>query len=46
MDRELLTVSWKMPVVRGLIGIVFGILAIFWPISTATALLLWGSGHW
>jgi uncharacterized membrane protein HdeD (DUF308 family) len=40
MDRDL---GWKMLVVRGVIGVVFGILAIFWPVSTATALIvLWG----
>lgn len=38
-----LSVGWKMLVVRGAIGIVFGILAIAWPLSTAIALaLLWG----
>lgn len=38
-----LSVGWKMLVVRGVIGIVFGILAIVWPLSTAIALaLLWG----
>ncbi|WP_432937024.1 HdeD family acid-resistance protein [Kribbella sp. CA-253562] len=40
MDTD---VSWKFLVVRGVIGIVFGILAVVWPISTATALMvLWG----
>ncbi len=43
MDRELFTSSWKMLVVRGAVGIVFGILAVVWPIETALALvLLWG----
>lgn len=43
MDREQFTSSWKMLVVRGAIGIVFGILAIVWPLETAIALvLLWG----
>jgi uncharacterized membrane protein HdeD (DUF308 family) len=43
MDREMFTSSWKMLVVRGAVGIVFGILAIAWPIETATALMvLWG----
>ncbi|MEU4195866.1 HdeD family acid-resistance protein [Kribbella sp. NPDC026611] len=43
MERDWLTVGWKMLLVRGAIGIVFGILAIVWPISTAIALaLLWG----
>ncbi|HET6293408.1 MAG TPA: HdeD family acid-resistance protein [Kribbella sp.] len=43
MERDWLRTSWKMLVVRGVIAIVFGILAIVWPISTAIALaLLWG----
>jgi len=43
MDREMFTSSWKMLVVRGAVGIVFGIVAVAWPIETATALvLLWG----
>ena len=43
MDREQFTSSWKMLVVRGAIGIVFGILAIAWPLETAIALMvLWG----
>jgi uncharacterized membrane protein HdeD (DUF308 family) len=41
--RDMLTAGWKMLVVRGVIGIVFGILAIVWPLETAVALaLLWG----
>jgi uncharacterized membrane protein HdeD (DUF308 family) len=43
MVRDWMTVGWKMLIVRGVIGVVFGILAIVWPISTAIALaLLWG----
>ncbi|MFI5694772.1 HdeD family acid-resistance protein [Kribbella sp. NPDC051586] len=43
MDRELFTSSWKMMVVRGAVGIVFGIVAIAWPIETGLALMvLWG----
>ena len=43
MDREMFTSSWKMLVLRGAVGIVFGILAVAWPIETAIALmLLWG----
>ena len=43
MDRDWFAVGWKMLVVRGVIGMVFGILAIVWPLETATALaLLWG----
>jgi uncharacterized membrane protein HdeD (DUF308 family) len=41
--RDMLTADWKILVVRGVVGIVFGILAIVWPIETATALaFLWG----
>jgi uncharacterized membrane protein HdeD (DUF308 family) len=43
MVRDWMTVGWKMLIIRGVIGVVFGILAIVWPISTAIALaLLWG----
>jgi len=43
MDRELFTSSWKMTVVRGVVAVVFGIVAIAWPIETGLALmLLWG----
>jgi uncharacterized membrane protein HdeD (DUF308 family) len=43
MARDWLTLGWKMLLVRGVLGIVFGIIAIAWPISTAIALaLLWG----
>ncbi|MEV6287612.1 DUF308 domain-containing protein [Kribbella sp. NPDC051770] len=43
MERDWLSVGWKMLVARGAVGIVFGILAIVWPLSTAIALaLLWG----
>jgi uncharacterized membrane protein HdeD (DUF308 family) len=43
MVKDLLSTGWKMLVVRGLIGIVFGIIAIAWPVDTAIALaLLWG----
>lgn len=41
--RDWFTLGWKMLIVRGVIGIVFGIIAIVWPINTATALaFLWG----
>jgi uncharacterized membrane protein HdeD (DUF308 family) len=40
MDREVFAESWKMLVVRGVIGIVFGLLAIIWPIETAIALMV------
>ncbi|HEY3006299.1 MAG TPA: HdeD family acid-resistance protein [Kribbellaceae bacterium] len=43
MVRDWLSIGWKWVVARGLIAIVFGILAIAWPIDTAVALaLLWG----
>jgi uncharacterized membrane protein HdeD (DUF308 family) len=36
-------IGWKALIARGAIGVVFGILAIVWPVSTATALVvLWG----
>jgi uncharacterized membrane protein HdeD (DUF308 family) len=35
--------GWKVLVARGVIGVVFGILAVVWPVSTVTALMvLWG----
>ncbi len=38
-----LNVSWKLLMVRGALGLVFGIVAMVWPIETALALaLLWG----
>ena len=38
-----LELSWKALVVRGAVGIVFGIVAVVWPLETATALVfLWG----
>jgi uncharacterized membrane protein HdeD (DUF308 family) len=43
MERDWLNVGWKLLLVRGVIAILFGIVAIAWPISTAIALaLLWG----
>jgi len=43
MERDWLTLGWKMLLVRGVIAVIFGILAIAWPIHTAIALaLLWG----
>ncbi|HYU87038.1 MAG TPA: HdeD family acid-resistance protein [Kribbellaceae bacterium] len=43
MVRDWLSIGWKWVVARGLIAVVFGILAIAWPIDTAIALaLLWG----
>lgn len=43
MDRDWLSLSWKLLVVRGVIGVLFGIVAMVWPVTTAIALaLLWG----
>jgi uncharacterized membrane protein HdeD (DUF308 family) len=43
MERDLLNVGWKLLLVRGVIAILFGIVAIAWPVTTAIALaLLWG----
>ena len=43
MERDWLNVGWKLLLVRGVIAILFGIVAIAWPVTTAIALaLLWG----
>jgi uncharacterized membrane protein HdeD (DUF308 family) len=43
MVKDWLNVGWKALVVRGVIGIIIGILAIAWPIETAIAFaILWG----
>jgi len=43
MERDWLNAGWKVLLVRGVIAILFGIVAIAWPTSTAIALaLLWG----
>jgi uncharacterized membrane protein HdeD (DUF308 family) len=43
MDRDWLNVGWKVLLVRGVIAILFGIVAIAWPTTTAIALaFLWG----
>jgi uncharacterized membrane protein HdeD (DUF308 family) len=35
--------SWKLLVTRGAIAVVFGLVALFWPVGTAVALaILWG----
>jgi uncharacterized membrane protein HdeD (DUF308 family) len=38
MTHDWLNLSWKMLMVRGALAIVFGVLAIAWPIETAVAL--------
>lgn len=43
MDKDVLTRSWTLLVLRGLIGIVFGIVAIAWPEQTiVVVVVLWG----
>ena len=43
VPQDLLTVSWKLLVLRGAIGILFGIVAIAWPQQTIVVLVvLWG----
>ena len=43
MTKESLTASWKLLVLRGLIGIVFGIVAMAWPQQTiVVVVVLWG----
>jgi uncharacterized membrane protein HdeD (DUF308 family) len=41
--KDWLTVTWQMLVIRGVVAVLFGIMAIAWPISTAlTLVLVWG----
>ncbi len=43
MERDWAVLGWKMLVTRGVLAIVFGIIAMFWPVGTALTLaLLWG----
>jgi uncharacterized membrane protein HdeD (DUF308 family) len=43
MVKDWLSVGWKALVLRGVIGIVFGILVIVWPdIAVGTFVILWG----
>ena len=43
MESDWLSVGWKVLVARGGVAVVFGVLAMAWPLETATALaLLWG----
>lgn len=43
MDQSWLAASWQTLVARGAIAVVFGVVAMAWPLETATALvLLWG----
>ena len=40
MEHDWLAVGWKALVMRGVIGIVLGVMAMVWPIATAIALAL------
>jgi len=43
MDRNLLAAEWTLVLIRGVVGVVFGILAVVWPVTTGLALvMLWG----
>lgn len=43
MENNWLTTAWQLLVLRGALAVVFGIMAIAWPLSTALALVtLWG----
>jgi uncharacterized membrane protein HdeD (DUF308 family) len=43
MLQDWLSLSWKALVVRGVIGVLFGIAAMVWPLNTAIGLaILWG----
>jgi uncharacterized membrane protein HdeD (DUF308 family) len=43
MTQNWLSLSWKLLLVRGVIAVVFGIVAIAWPLETAIALaVVWG----
>ncbi|GAA2141663.1 HdeD family acid-resistance protein [Nocardioides koreensis] len=43
MESDWFSIGWKALVARGGVALVFGILAMAWPLETATALaLLWG----
>jgi uncharacterized membrane protein HdeD (DUF308 family) len=43
VEKDVLTTSWKLLMLRGLIGIVFGIVAIAWPEQTiVVVVVLWG----
>ena len=43
MERDWLTLGWKVLALRGAIALVFGIVAVAWPVETVTVLaVLWG----
>lgn len=42
MVKDWLSLSWQVMVVRGIVGVVFGVVAMAWPIGTVVALVvLW-----
>jgi uncharacterized membrane protein HdeD (DUF308 family) len=43
VEKDWLSLGWKLLVARGVLGIVFGVVAMIWPVGTAITLaLLWG----
>ena len=40
MEKDVLTTSWKLLMLRGLIGVVFGIVAIAWPEQTSVVVVV------
>ena len=43
MEKDWLSLGWKILVLRGLLGVLFGVVAMVWPVSTATVLaFVWG----
>jgi uncharacterized membrane protein HdeD (DUF308 family) len=43
MNQDSPSAAWQLVVARGVIGLIFGILAIVWPVTTGLALvMLWG----
>jgi len=43
MNDESLSLAWKVLVARGVVGLVFGVIALAWPGETVVAfVILWG----
>jgi uncharacterized membrane protein HdeD (DUF308 family) len=43
MKDEMLSLTWKVMVIRGVVGLAFGVIALVWPGETALAfIVLWG----
>ncbi|MGD8214735.1 HdeD family acid-resistance protein [Aestuariimicrobium sp. Y1814] len=40
--NEIAQAGWKLSIIRGVIGIVFGLILIIWPTSALVFVLLWG----